>query len=160
VFGLLSKSIISLLSLIIFATHVNAYISGSSRLHWPNGRVPYHLESNFPDTELKKIASAFLFFERNTCIRWVRKQDNESNWVFITHSKKGCFSGVGLSGVTGENILSLGIYCFSLQHIIHEMMHRIGFIHEHLRPDRDLYVEIIEKNIKKCNKKIQCNSYK
>jgi hypothetical protein len=136
------------------------YIHESSGLHWPNGRVPYHLESNFNDTEREQIASAILFFERNTCIRWVRKLDNESNSVFITRSKNGCFSGVGFSGVTNENLLNLGIGCFSLQTIMHEMMHRIGFIHEHSRPDRNKYVEIIEENIEKCNKKIQCNSYK
>jgi len=136
------------------------YIPGSSGLHWPNARVPYHLESGFNDTERKQIASAFLFFERNTCIRWVRKQDNESDWVFITRSRKGCFSGVGFSGVSGESHLNLGEGCFSLLTIIHEMMHRIGFIHEQSRPDRDLHVEIVEENIIECNKKIQCNSYK
>ncbi len=139
------------------------YITASSGLHWPNGRVPYHLESNFNEFERKQIASAFLFFERNTCIRWVRKQDNESDWVLIRRSKNGCFSGVGFSGVSGEKhfgSIVLGNGCFELQTIIHEMMHRIGFIHEHSRPDRHLYVEIIKENIKKCNKKIQFNSYK
>jgi meprin B len=129
------------------------YITRSSGLHWPNGRVPYKLESNFIDTERKQIASAILFFERNTCIRWVRKQDNDRYWVFITHSKDGCFSGVGFKDLSGQNELNLGIGCFSLHTIIHEMMHRIGFIHEQSRPDRDLYVEIIEENIDKCNKK-------
>jgi len=135
------------------------YIPGSSRLHWLDGRVPYQLESGFSDTERGKITSAILFFERNTCIRWVRKQGTDSDWVNITRSGNKCFSGVGFSGTTGENQLNLGTGCFSLHTIIHEMMHRIGFIHEQSRPDRNSYVEIIEENIKECNKKIQCNSY-
>jgi hypothetical protein len=135
------------------------YIPESSGLHWPNGRVPYQLESGFSDIERNKITTAILFFELNTCIRWVGKQNNDSNWVYITRSGNGCVSGVGFNGVAGEK-LNLGEGCFSLVTIIHEMMHRIGFIHEQSRPDRDEHVEIIEENINKCNKKIQCNSYK
>ncbi len=139
------------------------YIPGSSRLHWLDGRVPYQLESGFSDTERGKITSAILFFERNTCIRWVGKQNNDSDWVVITRSENGCFSGVGFIDDDSEGPiqrLNLGEGCFSLVTIIHQMMHRIGFIHEQSRPDRDQYVEIIEENINKCNKKIQCNSYK
>jgi hypothetical protein len=36
---------------------------------------------------------------------------------------------VGFIGVSNENQFNLGIGCFALQTIKHEMMHRIGFIH-------------------------------
>ncbi len=128
---------------------IEKYITRSSGRHWPNGRVPYYLESGFDDNERQQIAKAIVFFEKNTCIRWVSKQNNERSWVLFTRKPNGCYSGVGKEN--GENKLNLGFGCFQLVVVIHEMLHRIGFIHEQSRPDRDEYVDIFYQNISPCN---------
>ena len=58
----------------------------------------------------------------------------------------------------GEQILSLkppdanSCHCLcDVGRTLHEMMHALGFYHEHSRPDRDNYIEIIEENVKKGN---------
>jgi len=93
------------------------------------------------------LGVAIKFFETNTCIRWVKKEFNDFSWVSISGFDKGCFSrGIGKSE-DGKNEINLDVACFQLETILHEMMHRIGFIHEQARPDRDIYVKIVHKNI-------------
>jgi hypothetical protein len=78
--------------------------------HWPNGRVPYYLDNGFSDNMRKSIAAAIAFFQRNTCIRWVRKQNRENSWVRITRRVNACFSGIGRA--RGENRINLGDGCY------------------------------------------------
>ncbi|CAG2105600.1 unnamed protein product, partial [Medioppia subpectinata] len=56
-----------------------------------------------------------------------------------------CYSMVGRIG--GKQDLQLAPNCFG-RTIIHELLHALGFKHEHSRPDRDSYVEVIWANIK------------
>ncbi|KFD50587.1 hypothetical protein M513_08536 [Trichuris suis] len=106
------------------------------------------------------IARAMQSYHERTCIRFVRRT-NEEDYLII--GKYGgsvllnklsievsaflrCFSDVGRSG--GRQMLSLDDGCVIYRTVIHELMHSVGFWHEHERPDRDSYVEIIWQNIR------------
>ena len=59
----------------------------------------------------------------------------------------GCCSYIGYIGC-GEQGLSLTGGCITQGTVVHEILHTVGFFHEHSRPDRDQYVRIIEENIR------------
>ncbi|RXG53711.1 Meprin A subunit beta [Armadillidium vulgare] len=45
--------------------------------------------------------------------------------------------------------MSLPTHCNTPHTVLHELLHSIGFDHEHQRPDRDDYVTILHDNVKK-----------
>ena len=75
------------------------------------------------------------------------------NYVNIQRSSTGCASASHIGDQTvgksrGQDI-TLGPDCMDKGTIIHEFIHAFGFFHEHVRADRDDYIEIKWDKIKK-----------
>ena len=56
-----------------------------------------------------------------------------------------CSSYVGRKG--GRQVVSMNDDCFSRGTALHLVGHAIGLYHEHTRPDRDSYIEVLYENI-------------
>ncbi|XP_068932066.1 astacin-like metalloendopeptidase [Petaurus breviceps papuanus] len=99
---------------------------------------------NQPSREV--ILEAFADFEHFTCVRFVPRT-NQKDFVSII-PMSGCFSSVGHSG--GMQVASLAPFCLQKGKgiVLHELMHVVGFWHEHSRADRDHYIYISWKNIR------------
>ncbi|XP_055623101.1 astacin-like [Toxorhynchites rutilus septentrionalis] len=111
---------------------------------WPNGTVPYEIAGNFSRSELRTIRNAMNMFRRYTCVRFVKKTDDDDFFVTIVNNNTGCYSYVGRQSNNDFNLINLQtpVCLMAVGTPVHEMMHAIGFYHEFVRPDRDEYIYI------------------
>ncbi|KJH49011.1 astacin [Dictyocaulus viviparus] len=93
--------------------------------------------------EVEVIKKAFESYTKNTCIRF-QPRNNEDDYLHIVKGY-GCYSQVGRTG--GKQEISLGDGCLYNEIVVHELMHSIGFWHEHSRVDRDDHINIRWENI-------------
>uniref|UniRef100_A0A158R4I3 Metalloendopeptidase n=1 Tax=Syphacia muris TaxID=451379 RepID=A0A158R4I3_9BILA len=115
----------------------------NKKLLWPNGVVPYEMDTAFTVAEVKVLEKAFAHYRQHTCISF-EKRKNQHDYLYITKGY-GCYSQVGRTG--GRQEISLGRGCLFHEIVVHELMHSIGFWHEHSRADRDDYIRIRWENI-------------
>ncbi|XP_076326092.1 zinc metalloproteinase nas-7-like [Tachypleus tridentatus] len=112
---------------------------------WPNATVPYFLDVKYSNWQRNKLVSSMKKIEDVSCVKFVPKTNEK---VFLNIIKgKGCKAHIGYTGKPVKT--TLGKNCFTSPRIIHELMHVLGFIHEHNRPDRDNYIIINFPNIPK-----------
>ncbi|XP_022918847.1 zinc metalloproteinase nas-7-like [Onthophagus taurus] len=116
---------------------------------WEGSVVPYVIEGPYTMKDEEMIQNAIKQYHDNTCIRFRRKQPDDTDYIRIINTKTGCWSSVGrIGGAQEVNLQSPG--CLSTVGTpIHELMHALGFHHEHTRYERDDFVKIMWNNIGK-----------
>ncbi|KAJ7995272.1 hypothetical protein DPEC_G00242820 [Dallia pectoralis] len=101
--------------------------------------VPYVISSEYSSDQVKTITAAMQSFADKTCIRFVPR--NQQTAYIQIENRGGCFSIVGSVG--DKQTVSLADFaCLRHGIIQHELLHALGFYHEHTRSDRDKYVRI------------------
>ncbi|XP_037663066.1 astacin-like metalloendopeptidase [Choloepus didactylus] len=111
---------------------------------WPKTgdvvEVPFLLSSKYDEHSRGVILAAFAEFEHFTCVRFV-PYGGQRDFISIV-PMSGCFSSVGRGG--GMQLVSLAPACLRRGPgiALHELMHVLGFWHEHARADRDRYIRI------------------
>ena len=112
--------------------------------YWPYGIVYYKFDISVPPWERSTFASALNTIMNNTSIVFrYRYDDSVSNYIIFKKATKNN-SFIGMQ--TGSQVIN--IVTVSTQTIIHEVMHSLGFFHEHCRSDRDNSIIIDSLNIK------------
>jgi hypothetical protein len=107
---------------------------------WESSVIPYAIHREL--TNPTRVEEAIRYFNENTPIQFV-PLEAEDAIVFVPDAKN-CASYVGRIG--GPQPIMVADRC-GRQELIHELMHALGFVHEHSRLDRDQHVEIVWDNI-------------
>ncbi|CAB4389112.1 unnamed protein product [Rhizophagus irregularis] len=143
---------------------------------WENGIVPYEFDRNLSTKLRDSVKSAMENIENKSSVKFVRRT-NQRDYIKITDCKD-YFSFVGKQGYrkictgtfedgycigcgnqdctgmkySGMQVLSItdnpDRFPAPVGSAMHELMHALGFYHEHSRPDRDHYLTVNNLN---CN---------
>nr|QNH72414.1 toxin candidate TRINITY_DN20126_c1_g1_i4 [Isarachnanthus nocturnus] len=122
-----------------------AVVVGPNKKTWPGGIVPFYIHESRMGDEAK-ILSAIQEFENATCLKFPRvtnhtlKNYTGKHFVNITKGP-GAASYLGRIAAAEGQLLFLHDG-FLRGNLIHELMHCVGFLHEHSRNDRKEYVKI------------------
>ncbi|XP_063633552.1 hatching enzyme 1.2-like [Cydia splendana] len=130
-----------------FASGRNAYIWPNTK--WPDNVVVYEFaEGHFTQAAQNAILNGIAAIERNSCVRFRLRNNNDRNYVRVTNFNDGCYAHVGYWSTRGVHILNLTWPSCSLHTtIVHEWLHILGFLHMQSTHNRDDYVRIMWENI-------------
>nr|BAG06173.1 hatching enzyme [Helicolenus hilgendorfi] len=111
-----------------------------------NVEIPFLISQKYDDAERSEILGAMKDFECKTCIRFIPRKTQRA--YLSVEPRSGCSSLLGTTG--GKQVLSLQRFgCVRHGIIQHELLHALGFYHEHTRSDRDQHVKINWDNMYK-----------
>ncbi|KHJ92000.1 astacin [Oesophagostomum dentatum] len=115
-------------------------------LLWPGGVVPYEIAPHYNEWERSVILSGMAEFPKHTCITFRPRTPNDRYYLAINkyYDLERCFSYIGrqttflfrTSEGKIETRMKLDPSCLRFNGrgtVIHELMHIIGFYHEHQR---------------------------
>ncbi|XP_029301233.1 zinc metalloproteinase nas-4 isoform X2 [Cottoperca gobio] len=108
---------------------------------WLSPAIPYVISPEL-ESRTGDILAAMAMLSKPTCVSF-HKRTYETDYLYFIKSK-GCASYVGFMG--GVQTVFIAPECI-VGNIAHELIHALGFHHEHTRTDREDYVTVLQENI-------------
>lgn len=122
---------------------------------WPDKtKIPYDFDTSSIAAYIEDlpvgqtVLDALASIEKVTCLRFVTR-NKEEHFIRFTNGKV-CASVIGFNPLYAKNVgqpIILGPQCSDIDIIQHEILHALGFYHEHQRTDRDQYVNVHWQNV-------------
>ena len=112
---------------------------------WKDGIIPYYLSGNFSAAEVATIRESMDAWQAVADVLFDEVSPRASAYKIIKVNENSWSSSVGENNSDCHMIFGNGGDTKS--HVIHELGHALGLLHEHQRPDRDLYIRILWQNL-------------
>lgn len=116
----------------------------NDHLYWTDHRIPYQISGNFSKNLRTMVVRAIKKFENSSCLKFPPRTKDDTHFLTIFH---GDACRVKKRTRNESRAIMMNEKCITEHNIQHNIMHILGFSHEHTRPDRDKYVEINWNNI-------------
>lgn len=112
--------------------------------YWPNKTIYYKINSGFSNSNINTITSALQTINAYTDIQFIPTNNLPQHHIQFTVTNGSFSSPIGMQD--NGNTIELGEDMIK-GYVLHEIMHSLGFLHEHSRSDRDSWVNIYWDNI-------------
>jgi hypothetical protein len=109
---------------------------------WSQATIRYAIDPKIPHPE--RIEQGLRHVSENSPLRFELAVDNTDDGIVFEPSEELCGSYMGQLG--GLQPILFADHC-TWNDAVHEVLHAVGFPHEHSRADRDLYVRVLFNNI-------------
>lgn len=109
--------------------------------------INYIFDGTHTKEQRADILAGIRHWEENTCITFTNYTSANVTKSIKFINDSGCYSYVGSSPGTKEQVISIGENCTRKGIVAHEIGHALGFWHEHARADREDYISLITNNI-------------
>lgn len=80
-------------------------------------------------------------YSKISCFDFLPRKNDEVPYLRVTSDKRGCWTQIGLVEEESQE-MGMSRFCISRDVVEHEILHLLGFEHEHVRPDRDAFIEV------------------
>lgn len=107
---------------------------------WENGKINFFISGNFSEEDINNIDLAMKTWEDVCGVQFEEVTPRSSAYQIIYVNDYEWSSSIGENN--SKCRMEFGDGGDPVEHIIHELGHGIGLLHEHQRPDRDQYVQV------------------
>ena len=139
----------------VFPSGVSGTIPGFSLSTWPQGTIPYEIDSSFEPFLVHRIKSAMVFLMSYqspyyfSCIHFREKVSTDQHFVRFQKVDRTSNCRTQFIGFrsAGSHSAFIGDHCSHESYIYFILLQILGLPAEHQRPDRDQYITVQWQNI-------------
>ncbi len=119
-----------------------------SSLPWHNGIVPVKFGKNISRAHQAEFWLACQIWSAEAQVTCRPKKSYDKNYLSVTDTTADrCWTDLGAGENGGIREFNFAMdWCWAQSALIHEVGHVLGLMHEHQRPDRDLYLDVHSEN--------------